>query len=232
MKIGICDDNESEVRHTEELINNLMNEHKIEYTICEIKNAQDLFGKCNELDILFLDIELASDENGIEIGMELKKRKASCKIIITSKYQKYLIEGYKIRAERYFIKPINPIEFSIEMKSVLQDYYRTEFGFIDPKISNRKIKIQSIIYVEFDERHTYLVMENQRKLKTPYSLKYWIEMFKDYGFAQCYKSYYVNLKYVNYIDKIDVVLTNGVKIPLSRNYKKSFKKGYLESLGI
>lgn len=231
MRIGIYDDNSLDMNQIEGLISALMKENKIEYNIYRINNTQELFIKCNEMDLLFLDIELNSEENGINIGLELKKRKAPCKIIITSKYQKYLIEGYKIRAERYFIKPINPREFSIEMKSVLQDYYYSEFGITDPKICDYKIKIKNIVYVEFDERHTYLIMENQQKLQTPYPLKYWIDMFKEYGFSQCYKSYFVNLKYVDYIDKIDVVLINDMKIPLSRHYKKNFKKDYIEELG-
>lgn len=180
MIIGIYDDNSLDVNQIKELIRNLMSEYKIEYKIYTIDNTQDLFARCNDIDLLFLDIELNADENGINIGLELRRRKSSCKIIITSKYQKYLIEGYKIRAERYFIKPINPREFSIEMKSVLRDYYYTEFGFADPKICGYKIKIQNIIYVEFDERHTYLVMENQTRMKTPYPLKYWIDMFKEH----------------------------------------------------
>lgn len=58
-----------------------------------------------EYDLIFLDIELG-DYNGIEIASKIRTYNRSSIIIITSSFKKYLIDGYKIEAKRYLIKPI------------------------------------------------------------------------------------------------------------------------------
>lgn len=43
---------------------------------------------------------------------------------------KYAIDGYKIDAERYFIKPINQTEFNLEMNNIVHKYYNNLLGFM------------------------------------------------------------------------------------------------------
>lgn len=90
---------------------------------------------------------------------------------------------------------------------------------------------KNIIMVEFFDRHTILHCVNNEKYQTPYPLKYWLDKLKLYGFSQCYKSYIVNCQYVDYINKIDVILFNGKKIPISRHFRDSFRKDFFNNIG-
>lgn len=229
MRIGIYDDNEKDIKDLEILLSLLMSEVNISFKITIIPDEDFLFKVIDNLDILFLDMELG-DTNGIDIGTRVKELRCGCKIIITSKYQKYLIDGYKIRAERYFLKPIIKKQFMIEMNEIIKEYFYNEFGFVDEKISRNKIYIHDIAYIEFINKHTYLHCGSD-VYKSPYPLKYWLSKFQDYGFAQCYKSIIVNCIYISSLKKTEVKLINDEVLPVSRHYYTSFEDEYYLRLG-
>ena len=62
-----------------------------------------------EYDFIFLDIQL-ENINGIDFARRVREKNRDSIIVITSNYQKYLIEGYTIEAQRYFLKPIEKLE--------------------------------------------------------------------------------------------------------------------------
>jgi len=113
------------------------------------------------------------------------------------------------------------------MENVLGATFQKYMGFYDYKIHYDKI-----LYVEFLNRATVLHFLNGVQIKTSYPLKYWIEKLTEYGFAQPYKCYVVNLKYISGIskDERDLFLSNNEKIPLSKFYKKTFTDNYYRSL--
>ncbi len=230
MKIAIFEDDSFDLKRLIECIQIVMENSSIPYNLIEINNKMELLEKIYCIDLLFLDIELEK-ENGIIIGKKIREYNKECKIVIISKFQKYLIEGYKINAERYFIKPIDIQEFKIEMKNILNEFFIQEQGFIDQKIVDKKLFIKNIIMIEFFDRHTILHCVNNEKYQTPYSLKYWLDKLKLYGFSQCYKSFIINCQYVDYIDKIDVILLDGKKIPISRHFRDSFRRDFLNNMG-
>lgn len=182
-----------------------------------------------QYDFLFLDIEI-NGEDGIEIGKIVKKKHKNCHIIITSSYKKYLIDGYTIKADRYLLKPFSQNYFNLQMRNVIKEYFRDSVSFFDPKISRQRILLKNIICIEYYEKHSYLRLSNHITLKTSYPLHYWLENYKGYFFARTHKSFVANCKHVVKSEDDYVLLDNGNKIPLSRNFKKSFLNTWLESV--
>ena len=167
-----------------------------------------------------------------EIASKIRTYNRSSIIIITSSFKKYLIDGYKIEAKRYLIKPIDEKVFNIEMQSVLSTSFKQQYGFFDKKISQYKIHYKDMLYIEFLNRHTIIHFVNNIEKKTTYPLKHWIEKLSNKGFGQPYKSFLVNLDYVSGFssDGKDIIMNNGEKIPLSKNFKKSFTNQYFANL--
>jgi len=225
MELLIYEDNEKELSSLKKCIEKFFYDRNIEFNIVVCKNKQQLFDRVKNADFLFLDIEV-NEDNGIDIGIEIEKMNLDVKIIIITNYAKYAIDGYKINAVRYFVKPINENEFHIEMEAIIKKYYMNQMGFIDPKIQMGKIYYKDILYVEFKNRKTYLYLINGKIVNTNYQLKYWIDKLKSYTFSQPYKSFIVNLSYVSGFNKNDIIMTNDELIPLSRHYKKSFEYDY------
>lgn len=229
MKILIYDDNKKDVICIKNLIETFFSNKSMKYEIIECENTSFLFDHVKNCDLIFLDMEI-NHENGIDIGKEIRKINSDSRIIIVSNYSKYLIDGYKIQADRYFLKPIKQEEFNIEFENVIGRYLRDYKGIFDEKIGKNKIYFKDILYIEFIERKTKIHLLNSDEMITPYSLKYWEEKLSDDFFGKPYKSFLVNLKYVSGFHRNDIVLTSNEIIPLSRYYKQSFNTAYLSYL--
>lgn len=229
MKILIFDDNKKDREHLIGCLHTFFKDKDFSYQITTCQNKNELLNDIGYYDFLFLDIELGQ-ENGIDLGLQLQKIEHHCHIIITTNYSKYAIDGYKIQAERYFIKPIHQQEFDLEMNVVIKNYIKDKNYFFDKKICDSKIYIKDILYIEFMDRKSIIHKVDGKTISTNSTLKYWYDKLNDYHFAYPYKAFLVNLKYVNALYKKDIEMTNGEMIPLSRHYKKEFETKYIDLL--
>lgn len=225
MNIIIYDDNLDDINHLVNCLHNLFKKIELEHHIDICNSKEELFNNINNYDLLFLDIEI-NNENGIDIGLELQKHNVNCRIIITSNYTKYAIDGYKINAERYFIKPIDQTEFNIEMSNFIKKYIHRSLSLVDNKICSQKIVISNILYIEFINRKSLIHLINRKTIKSNSTLKYIYEKLSDYGFDYSHKSYLVNFEYISAFEKEHLVLFNNERIPLSRHFKKEFENNY------
>ena len=75
MKILIYDDNENDIKQISTCIENYFTQIKVNYSLKICSSTNELFSTIKDYDILFLDIQL-NNENGIDIGLKLKKIKS------------------------------------------------------------------------------------------------------------------------------------------------------------
>lgn len=229
INILIYDDNQMDIEQLLQCIDTFFIKVNLQYQTHICKNKKDLIQNITKADLLFLDMEI-NNENGIDIGLELENIKHDCRIIITTNYSKYAIDGYKIHADRYFIKPINQLEFNIEMNAIIKKYIKKSLGFYDEKISSYKIFVKDILYIEFLNRKSNVHTIGGNIITTNCTLKYWYDKLNTYGFAYSYKAYLINFEYISAFNKNEIVLINNETIPLSRHYKKEFDQKYNDFL--
>ena len=225
----VIDDNDRDALDTKHRIETCFNKLAIDSSVTTTSDPKDILDHPFNYDFVFLDIELNQAENGIEFGKKIKELNRDIHTIITSAYKEYLVDGYRIDADRYILKPIDQRQFEIDMKSVLERYFKEEAGFYDETICPSKIMIKNILYVDFVDKHSILVLKNNRKFKTKYPLKYWEEKLVPYGFARSYKSILVNCDYIENISKQDVFLIEDIKLPVSRMYYRNLYSQWLKS---
>lgn len=196
--------------------------------ICDENKADALYLKdLLKYEFLFLNIKL-ENKNGIELGIQIKEEFPNLHIILTSAFKEYLEDGYKTKADRFFVKPIQESLFKTEMKQLLLSYNKKEPVFYDPKVSNFRIPYKTIVYIEYIDRYTYIHLSNHKILKNKYKMYEWLEIVKDLYFAQSYKSILINLNYVSDIKINDVVLDDGILLPLSKHFHKSFEQKWVD----
>lgn len=229
MNILIYDDNLKDIEHLLFCLNGLFQKTNLDYQTHICKSKTEVIQNISKADLLFLDMEI-HNEKGIDLGLELNKINHNCRIVITTSYSKYAIDGYKIHADRYFIKPINQLEFNLEMRAVIKKYIKKSVGFYDDKISPYKIFVKDILYIEFTDRKSIVHALDGKTTVTNCTLKYWYEKLKEYGFGYPYKAYLVNFEYISAFNKNEIILVNNDVIPLSRHYKKEFDQKYNDFL--
>lgn len=229
MKILIYDDSKEDVISLCQCLESFFKSRDYDYKIDICANTEFLFKNLSNYDLLFLDIEL-NDENGIAIGLRIREFNNDIKIIIVSNYQKYLIDGYKVHADRYFIKPISQREFNIDFENVVTNHFQNYEGFYDENLSVKKIYYKEILYIDFFNRKSRIHFLNSKIIVTPYSLKHWESLINNKSFSKSHKSFIINLQHISAFTKTDIILINEELIPLSRSYKKEFNLDYLNYL--
>lgn len=228
INIAICDDDEDDIKSTNKIVVDFFEYKNLEYKIDLYQSAKELLNNVEKYSMIFLDIEL-QEENGIEVAKEINKKNFNYKLFLVSNFTEYLKDGYRVKADRYFTKPIDYNEFIIDMQEVISDYILNSSFIFDTKIAKQKIYIKDILYVEILARKTYLHTK-QGTFSTPYTLLYWINCLENFNFSQSHKSFLINLQNVEDYNHHDVFISDlkdKISVPLSRYYKENFIEEYI-----
>ena len=109
MLIATCDDEVQFCKQVELYIKGLGKELGIE-TKCD----KYISGKYQ---IIFLDIEL-KNENGIDIAEKIRKTNENVEIIFLTAFIQYAVDGYKVKAYRFLVKPVNYDDFVFQLNEL------------------------------------------------------------------------------------------------------------------
>lgn len=189
-------------------------------------NATDAlqFLKKHEISLVFLDIELPGMK-GTEMAKQLEDMLPL--IIFTTAYAQYALEGYKVNAIDYLVKPIFPEDFH---RAVIKG--GKFFGHLEKDDASGtsqvlviksegawvRIKPSEIQFVKSMQNYVIIYVENSKPRMVLQTLKEILVLLPDF-FTQTHRSYVVNL---NAIEKVndDVLHIHNYTIPLSRSRKK------------
>ena len=223
--IAICDDSESILANTRNLIRKYASETEQEIKICEYTSGVQLLDKyTGNYDIIFLDVKMPFMD-GIQTAKEIRGRDKDVSIIFLTSLLQYALEGYKVDAASYIIKPIGYKRMKMELDLWRRRHIGDNEEFLVVKNDNGfyKIILKDIIYIETEHRNV-LIHTKEGKFLCYKKLKVLEAELKEAGFSRCHSSYIVNLAYVESVEKMDARLLIGSMIPISKNKKRDFMK--------
>lgn len=180
-------------------------------------------------DILFLDIQMR-DLTGIQLSTLLKDK---VKIIFTTAYPQFAVEGFELNAIDYLLKPIafNRFISAVEKaRAVIQptgskqntqvpedDYF---FIKTDGKNKFRRVEIADIFYIESIKN--YIVIHTpDEQIVTYNTLKYFEENLPNNQFIKIHKSFIVAFNKIEKTDNNEVWILQK-NLPLGDTYKNDF----------
>lgn len=108
LKIVICDDSPEELTHLESLIKEYQTIHGLSIELMAFPNGflfLEGIQKKQHYDLCFLDIYMPG-LTGIDTARELRQRNKEMKIVFTTSSRDFAIEGYKVQAADYLLKPV------------------------------------------------------------------------------------------------------------------------------
>jgi len=185
----------------------------------------------NEIDLMFVDINMP-DLNGLDF---VKAQTNPPKVIFTTAYAEYAIEGFKVNALDYLLKPI---DYDVFLKSAnkalewfsLQDKKSTKiegndkFLFIKSEYKVLRINLSDIKYIEGMREYIRIHMTSQKPIMTIISMKRIEEFLPQDKFMRVHRSYIVNLEKITTIDRNRIVFDNNTYIPVSGQYNQKFQE--------
>ena len=175
------------------------------------------FLKNNTVDLLFLDINMPQ-LSGISFYKSLKNPP---KVIFTTAYSEYALEGFEVEAIDYLLKPFS-FERFVKAVTKIKSLNDTEIDHIIIKSEKKlhQLKINDIYYIEGLGDYIKVHLNNSF-LITYKSLKDMNNLLPKSIFIQVHKSFIINRNKLDYIEG-NLAVINTKKIPLGQKFKASF----------
>ena len=182
--------------------------------------------------ILILDIQMGSI-NGIELAREIRKLNENNIIIFTTNYLEYALQGYEVAAFRYLKKPIDYEQFSKVMTEAVEQHLKSSQASIVLRCGyqTEQLRIADIMYCETELGHVKVSLQDGSAVLANTGINNLENGLQDHAFFRCHKGCLVNLKYVKQPLKTDVVMKNGVLIPVSKHRSKDFMLALMKYWG-
>lgn len=194
--------------------------------------VKDILG--GGVDVAFLDIEMPQI-NGMEFAKIIPP---TCRIIFTTAYDQYAVQGYKVNAVDYLLKPISYAEFleavgrlpaRAEASPAAAQQPKREFIIVKSEYRQVQVRIADIECVEGLKDYIKIYITGQPKpLLTLMSMKAIEHVLGDDRFMRVHRSYIVNKERIAAIERNTVIIA-GRAIPISETYRPAFT-AYIASL--
>jgi DNA-binding LytR/AlgR family response regulator len=220
------------------------------YKVYEAANIFEAFKIAEEvmIDLFYIDINLKS-ESGLKFAQEIRKKECYklTWIIFVTIYKDFMLSAFKkIHCYDYILKPYNKENIQRVTKLLLEDsraqvaatHSDESFVIVNVKNIQVKIFINDIIFIEVFIR-TSIIHTIDGSFSIDYlSLKKLHSMIEDDNILQSHRSYLINLRYINKIEKTNdktaykIYFYNTDKIALlGHNYKKSIMDRFNNVVG-
>ena len=217
----------------EPLAINLLSSYTEKIPLLELKSTFDnpveaiTYLQKEEVDLIFLDVQMP-ELNGVQVAKILPK---NCRVIFTTAYPNYALEGFELNALDYLLKPISFERFvhavnRFETKpNSLQQHVGSKTKdsfFVKTEYRLQQVNFHDILYIkglgDYSSIITYegkvLTLENMKSLEN--------RLPKE-EFIRVHKSYIIPVSKIKFIEKNRIHI-NGELIPIGQTYMESFWK--------
>lgn len=188
------------------------------------------FIKNEPVDLLFLDIQMP-DLTGLEFSKMLPKE---TRVIFTTAFDQYALDGFKVEALDYLLKPFDYPEFLAAANkasvwfSLLNRTKQSvtteekEFLFVKSEYKQLRLKLADVLYFEGLKDYIKIwIKDNPKPILTLMSLKSLQEDLPETQFLRVHRSFIVSLKNVEVIERSQIII-NEQRITISDQYKDKF----------
>ncbi len=186
------------------------------------------------VDAIFLDINMP-DLSGMDFIKSLPNPPA---VVFTTAYSEYAVEGFRVNAVDYLLKPFSLKEFTasceklrehLEMKAALATRDSDPILHFKADYKTISVDIRKIIYVEsMSEYVKIFLVDSDAPIVVLYSLKNLIEQLPANRFMRIHRSYIIALAHIAEASRTNVRLDNGITLPVGESYRPDFAE-YLAS---
>lgn len=231
--IAICDDSKQERQILAALFKRYQELHATPLQIHIFQNGFSLLDAIDQgkrFDITILGI-LMPGENGIEIARNIRASGTDTEIIFLTSSPEYAVDSYEVKAQNYLLKPVTEEKFFASIDSILAELDEKDtasFIIYTTEKQYSRIRVSSLVYGEVTHRTITLHLADQTMISAVMTFTEFQDILKAYpDFIYPHRSYAVNMHYIQYVTKSDIILTDGQKIPLSRNNYTKISEQFL-----
>lgn len=232
VKIAVCDDSKYMRGEVKNRILQYSMKKDFDYTIEEYEAGEKLIESGVKYDLIFMDYEFEDNgANGLEITRKIREYDKNSTIVFVSSYPSIVFDTFEVGTFRFLTKPIDDKKFNNVLDSFLRLMAEDDVLKVRLDGENHFFKESVIAYVEGMGKNCILHFGDGRKEMECHETLGAVEgRLSPKKFYRCYKSFLINLAYVDSYNRDEVTMTTGDKLIISRLKYKEFNNIYSDYL--
>lgn len=231
MRIAIVEDDVNCASILRGYIEQYNQKYYTDYKSVWYKNGLDFISDYHPIyDIVYMDIKMPHLD-GMETAKKLREYDENIALIFVTNMMQYAIKGYEVNALDFMLKPVKYYDFELKLKKADDFLQKKQDSMITihMKDMTKRVSSREIYYIEV-MNHSLIYHLKENVYKTFGKMKNLETDLQLANFAQCNKSYLVNLKHVREVHT-DYIMVGKDAIPISRRKKKEFMKILTDYMG-
>lgn len=177
-------------------------------------------------DLVFLDIYMGN-ENGVDTAGALRRFDADCMLVFTTTSTDHALEGFRVRALHYLVKPCTEPDLAALFDEVIKrlpadDRYlemNTAGGTV-------RLRFRDILYAEHYQHQIYVYGTDGKRYVTRRTFREFTDALTDKRFFLCSRGVIVNMEHAEDFDGSDFILKNEKRVPVSRGLAKAARTAF------
>lgn len=222
LRIAVVEDDKTYAAQLKEYLERYEEEKKRRLSVTVFSDGEDIVtGYTADFDIILMDVEMTFMD-GMTAAEKIRMIDSEVVIIFITNMPQYAIQGYKVDALDYVLKPISYFAFSQRIDRALTRVKKDESRFITVAVKGgrRKLDVSLLCYVEVRD-HDLIYHTVDGDCMTKGTIKEAEDALSGEKFFRCNRCYLVNLEYVEDFQGSSVTV-NGECVQVSRSRKKAF----------
>ena len=212
-----------------EILENHLNKIEAVTVVAACKNAIEAFNQLNSntIDLIFLDINMP-EISGLSFAKSIN---TNIKVIFTTAYREYAVDGFNLQAVDYLLKPISferllqavnkylgekSIEVIENSAEIIQE--KSDFIFVRADRKMIKINFSEINYIESLSDYIKIHLVN-KTIVTRETITNIEAKLPQKEFLRIHRSYIVSISKIQSFTN-EFIEINKKALPISRSYKK------------
>ncbi len=201
---------------------------KLEKVFTKPNEAEDYLLN-NQINLVFLDIQMPS-KSGIEFFKIIPN---GCKVIFTTAFADYAVEGFNLNAADYLLKPFSFDRFKIAVEKVKEYFdllksdpnHEDNFLNVRADYSLHRIKFQDIQYFEGFDDYVKIITTNLKPIVARLTMKSLQDKLPIEQFVRVHRSYIIPIKKIEQV-KNKLIIIGEKEIPIGGAYEAEFFKRF------
>lgn len=230
IRIAVCDDEQHITDKIEQCILKYGEDNNIDFQITKFKNGKILIDSQKHFDLIFLDIQMGENDEGITTAQRIRLEDMDTHIVFATGFPNFSMQAHSVHAFDFIEKPFE----YMDIERVLNDFRR-----IGEKRRNKVIELKTVngaivqpideiiyIMVTNKRRELYLYVTSQEnKISIKGNLSDIYSRLDSNQFFIPHRSYVINLDRVYLFNGSNsIIMSNGDDLPLTRDNREKFKE--------
>lgn len=233
MRIAIVDDRAKERHFLRKHLGELFAARMVPVDFYEFEDGEHFLeaAKKERFQIVFLDIYMDGID-GIETADRFRSLDPDCLLIFSTTSTDHALEGFRVRAMHYLVKPYQPEDLNTLVEEILKRLPDAD-RFLTLKVNGSMLQLnyEEILLAEHFSHSIQIETVSGKQLTTRQSFHEFTEPLKcDPRFFVCSRGVIVNMQHATDFHENVFIMKNGKPVPVSRDLVKAARQTFMEFL--